>query len=161
MKTATRGRRFHEGNAAPRVRRLPRSSANQETDMMFSDDPATTIDDQAPRLMIAEHLCGNKVINRQDDVLGEIEEIVLDVPRGRVAYAAMASGGWLGLGERLFAVPWAALRYDAGRQCFVMDASKEVFDNAPGFDKDHWPTQPQPEWLDRMYRHYGVAPYWS
>ncbi len=129
--------------------------------MMFSDDPAVLVPDQAPRLMTAERLCGNPVINPQDEVLGEIEEIVIDVPRGRIAYAAMASGGFLGLGERLFAVPWTVLRYDAGRQCFVMDASRQVFETASGFDKDHWPTQPQQEWLDRMYRHYGAAPYWS
>lgn len=128
--------------------------------MMFSDEPAALLD-QAPRLMTADSLCGNKVINRQGDVLGEVEEIVIDVPRGRIAYAAMASGGFLGLGERLFAVPWSVMVYDAGRECFVMDANKAVFENAPGFDKDHWPTQPQNEWLDRMYRHYGAPPYWS
>jgi uncharacterized protein YrrD len=124
--------------------------------MMFSDEPAALLD-QAPRLMTADRLCGN----RQGDVLGEVEEIVIDVPRGRIAYAAMASGGFLGLGERLFAVPWSVMVYDAGRECFVMDADKAVFENAPGFDKDHWPTQPQNEWLDRMYRHYGAPPYWS
>jgi sporulation protein YlmC with PRC-barrel domain len=115
-------------------------------------------DDQQPRLMTASALCGNKVVNLQDETLGQIEEIVIDVPRGRIAYAAMGSGGFLGLGERLFALPWSVLRWDAGRQCFFMDARKALFENAPGFDKDHWPTQPQ---LDPMHRCYGAPPYWS
>ena len=116
---------------------------------------------EQPRLMTAGFLAGTRVLNRQDEVLGQIEDIVIDVPRGRIAYAAMASGGLLGLGERLFAVPWTALRYDAGRQCCVMDARKETFENAPGFDKDHWPTQPQREWHVGVHHHYGVPPYWN
>jgi sporulation protein YlmC with PRC-barrel domain len=116
--------------------------------------------DQAPRLMTASKMCGNKVINQQNETLGQIDEIVIDVPRGRIAYAAMSSGGFLGLGERLFAVPWTALLYDAGRECFVMDARKDVFENAPGFDKDSWPTQTEPGWHDQVHRHYGAPLYW-
>ncbi len=115
---------------------------------------------QQPRLMTASRLCGNKVINRQNETLGQIDEVVIDVPRGRIAYAAMASGGFLGLGERLFAVPWTVLRYDAARECFVMDARKEVFEEAPGFDKDSWPTQADAGWHDRVHRYYGAPPYW-
>lgn len=65
---------------------------------------------------------------------------MIDVPRGRVAYAVMASGGFLGIGERLFALPWSALSLDPDRECFVVDADKERFKQAPGFDKDHWPS---------------------
>lgn len=125
------------------------------------DPPGSDSADQAPRLMTAGYLAGTQVINRQDEPLGQVEEIVIDVPRGCIAYAAMASGGFLGLGERLFAVPWTALRYDAGRQCFVMDARKEIFENAPGFDKNHWPTQPQREWHVDVHHYYGAPPYWN
>jgi sporulation protein YlmC with PRC-barrel domain len=118
-------------------------------------------DPQPARMMTASRLCGNKVINHQNETLGQIDEVVIDVPSGRVAYAAMASGGFLGLGERLFAVPWTALRYDAGRECFVMDARKETFENAPGFDKDHWPTEAQREWHDSVHRFYGAPLFWS
>lgn len=137
----------------------------RDRDLDFDDEAGRptdrlAIEDQAPRLMTASKLCGNKVVNLRNEVLGQIDEIVIDVPRGRVAYAAMASGGFLGLGERMFALPWGALRYDAARQCYVMDARKETFDSAPGFDKDHWPTEPQSEWHSEVHRHYGVPPYW-
>lgn len=122
--------------------------------------PGTAAAEQAPRLMTASRMCGNKVVNQQNETLGQIDEVVIDVPRGRIAYAAMASGGFLGLGERLFAVPWTALRYDAGRECFVMDARKEVFESAPGFDKDNWPTQADAAWHDQVHRFYGAPPYW-
>jgi sporulation protein YlmC with PRC-barrel domain len=123
--------------------------------------PGATDDAQPARMMTASRLCGNKVINHQNETLGQVDEIVIDLPSGRVAYAAMASGGFLGLGERLFAVPWTALRYDAGRECFLMDARKETFENAPGFDKDHWPTQAQSEWHDSVHRFYGAPLYWN
>jgi sporulation protein YlmC with PRC-barrel domain len=117
--------------------------------------------DQSPRLMTSSKMCGSKVINRQNETLGEIEDIVFDVPRGAIAYAAMASGGFLGLGERLFAVPWTALIYDAGRECFVINAHKESFEKAPGFDKDRWPTEAGAEWHEQVHRHYGAPLYWE
>jgi len=120
-----------------------------------------TADGPGPRLMSASTLEGNDVMNHQGETLGEIEEIMLDVPRGRIAYAVMSAGGFLGLGERLFAIPWTALTLDTDRKCFVMNARKERFDDAPGFDKDHWPSEPQREWHDEVHRHYGATPYWD
>ncbi|MDN3920669.1 PRC-barrel domain-containing protein [Roseateles violae] len=114
-----------------------------------------------PRLLTASMLKGNKVVNLQDETLGSIEEIMLDVQRGRVAYAVMVSGGFLGIGERFFAVPWAVLTLDPDRQCFVMDAGSDYFDNAPGFDKNHWPSQAQREWHEEIHRHYRIRPYWD
>lgn len=127
------------------------------TDAIDRSAPA----DEPPRLMTASKLLGIKVLNQQDETLGQIDDIVLDVPRGSIAYVAMASGGFLGLGERLFAVPWTALTYDAGRKCFVMNAQKESFENAPGFDKDQWPTEPSADWHEQVHRHYGVERFWE
>jgi sporulation protein YlmC with PRC-barrel domain len=118
-------------------------------------------DGPGPRLLTASTLKGNKVINLQDETLGSIDEIMLDVQRGRVAYAVMSSGGFLGIGERLFAIPWGVLTLDPDRQCFVMDADSDYFDNAPGFDKNHWPNQAQREWHDEIHRHYRIRPYWD
>ena len=90
--------------------------------------------------------------------LGKIEEIMLDVPGGRIAYAVMSSGGFLGLGEKLFAIPWGALTLDTNRECFVLDARAETFENAPGFDKDHWPTQAGDlQWHRDVHAHYGQS----
>lgn len=114
-----------------------------------------------PRLMTASTLDGNQVVNRQDEALGEIEEIMLDIEHGRIAYAVMGAGGFLGLGERLFALPWSALTLDTDRKCFVLDADKASFEDAPGFDKDHWPDQADPQWHRRVHEHYRSQPYWT
>ena len=114
-----------------------------------------------PRLMTADTLVGNQVVNRQDQPLGDIEDIMLDVTQGRIAYAVLSSGGVLGLGAKLFAVPWGALTLDADRKCFILDASKESLEKAPGFDNDRWPDAADQRWHEQVHQHYGSTPYWS
>jgi PRC-barrel domain len=131
------------------------------TDANNAAEPCAPADAPPPRLLTASKTRGSKVFNRQQQMLGEIDDIVFDVPRGAIVYAALASGGFLGLGERLFAVPWSALAYDAGRECFVLDAQKESFEHAPGFDKDRWPTEAGAEWHEQVHRHYGAPLFWQ
>ncbi|MDV7214194.1 PRC-barrel domain-containing protein, partial [Azotobacter beijerinckii] len=91
-----------------------------------------------PRLMGADTLIGNDVYNQKDEDLGDIKEIMLDVHSGRVAYAVLSFGGFLGMGEKLFAVPWNALTLDTVNKRFVLSVDKERLADAPGFDKDKW-----------------------
>ena len=114
-----------------------------------------------PRLMTASTLTGDDVKNHQDETLGEIEEIMLDVPHGRIAYAVMSVGGFLGMGERLLAIPWSALRLDPANKCFRLDADKARVESAPGFDKDRWPDMAQEQWANQVHSYYGAKPYWD
>lgn len=114
-----------------------------------------------PQVMAADTLEGDKVVNSRGEDLGTIEDIMVDVQRGRVAYAVMSCGGFLGLGDKLFAIPWSALTLDADRHCFVLDADRERFEKAPGFDKDHWPAMADNGWASGVHDFYGVRPYWS
>lgn len=113
-----------------------------------------------PEVMDADTLIGNDVINLQDDKLGTIEAIMLDVPHGRIAYAVLGFGGFLGIGEKRFAVPWRALVLDANRQCFILDVPKERLEGAPGFDKDHWPAMADERWATEIHDYYGTPVYW-
>jgi sporulation protein YlmC with PRC-barrel domain len=114
-----------------------------------------------PEVMAADTLEGDKVVNPRGEDLGTIEELMIDVQRGRVAYAVMSCGGFLGMGEKLFAIPWSALTLDASRHCFVLDADRERFEKAPGFDKHHWPSMADDAWATQVHEFYGVRPYWS
>lgn len=111
-----------------------------------------------PRLMGAGTLIGNDVFNDADEDLGEIREIMLDVRTGRVGYAVLSFGGFFGVGEKLFAVPWAALELDTACRCFVLRVSKARLANAPGFDKHHWPDMADPEWERDIHAFYGTQP---
>lgn len=112
-----------------------------------------------PHLMGADTLVGNDVYNAQEEDLGDIKEIMLDMQTGRVSYAVLSFGGFLGLGERLFAVPWEALTLDTVNKRFTLDVNKERLDEAPGFDKDNWPNMSDPTWAKGIHAYYGTTPY--
>jgi len=114
-----------------------------------------------PQVMAADTLQGDSVRNDADEDLGEITDIMIDVPTGRVAYAVMSVGGVLGIGDKLFAIPWSALRLDTENKCFRMNVAKERFDQAPGFDKNHWPTMADQRWAEDVHAFYNARPYWS
>jgi sporulation protein YlmC with PRC-barrel domain len=118
-------------------------------------------DGPGPRLMLASTLEGNDVTNRAGEKLGTVDEIMLDVPMGRVAYAVLSTGGFLGMGDRLFAIPWAALTLDTDNKCFILDVSKDRLEQAPGFDKDHWPSLADQSWGANVHKYYVTRPYWE
>ena len=112
-----------------------------------------------PHLMGADTLLGNDVVNTMDENLGDIKEIMLDMRTGRVSYAVLSFRGFLGMGEKLFAVPWDALKLDTVNKCFVLDASKDRLENAPGFDKNDWPDMADTAWEKGVHDFYGTQPY--
>lgn len=114
-----------------------------------------------PELMSADSLTGDSVVNAAGEDLGKIEAIMLDVPRGRIAYAVLSFGGFLGMGDKLFAIPWDTLTLDADRECFILDVDKERLQNAPGFDKAHWPAMADSQWASNIHTYYGSRPYWE
>ncbi len=106
-------------------------------------------------VMSASTLVGDSVVNAQGEDLGKIEEIMIHVPSGRVAYAVLSFGGFLGMGDKLFAIPWEALTLDEDNKGFAVDIDKEILENAPGFDKDNWPDMGGSEFGEEIYAHYG------
>ena len=122
---------------------------------------AATADGPGPDVMAASTLDGNNVLSSEGDDVGKIKEIMLDVTSGRVAYAVLSSGGFLGIGDKLLAVPWSALTLDTDNKCFRISATTEQVRNAPGFDKDAWPSMADRSWADSIHRYYSRPPYWQ
>ncbi|MEY3253529.1 MAG: hypothetical protein RL227_2502 [Pseudomonadota bacterium] len=110
-----------------------------------------------PQLMGADTLLGNDVYNKDGEDLGDIKEFMIDMATGKVAYAVLSFGGLLGMGDKLFAVPWAAMTLDTDEKRFTLDASKEALKDAPGFDKDHWPSMSDRTWAGGVHKFYGAA----
>jgi sporulation protein YlmC with PRC-barrel domain len=104
----------------------------------------------------ADTLIGNEVYNTSNESLGTIKELMIDMSSGKIDYAVLSYGGFLGMGDRLFAVPWAALKLDTAHKRFTLNASKEQLKNAPGFDKDHWPAMADRTWVTDVHKFYGV-----
>jgi sporulation protein YlmC with PRC-barrel domain len=112
------------------------------------------------RTLGARTLIGDPVVDRTGRDIGRIEELMIDVATGRVAYAVLSFGGILGIGDKLFALPWSQLVVDEARKRFVVDVSRETLENAPGFDKHHWPDLGDLDYANGIYKHYGATPHW-
>lgn len=120
-----------------------------------------TAEGPGPYIMASSTLEGDRVYSSDNEELGKIKHIMLDVERGRIAYAVMSSGGFLGIGDKLLAVPWSALTLDTDNRCFRIAATADQVRNSPGFDKDAWPSMADPVWASSVHQHYGREPYWS
>jgi sporulation protein YlmC with PRC-barrel domain/hemerythrin-like domain-containing protein len=111
-------------------------------------------------LIRSSTLKGNKVRDAHGNDLGKIEEVMIELETGRIGYMVLSFGGFLGLGDKLFAVPWKALHTDPERRDFILDVDKDQLKNAPGFDKNNWPDMTSPEWGESIHTYYGQVPYW-
>jgi len=114
-------------------------------------------------------LLDQEVLDCDGEHVGELQDIVLYMPTGQVAYAVLSFGGsFMGWNNKLFAVPWAALAREADEtsheghhdRLFVLNVDKKQLEDAPGFDKDNWPDATDMGWLVPVYEFYGCAPFW-
>lgn len=109
-------------------------------------------------LIGADSLIGSAVYNRQSEKLGGIKEIMFDMRHGRVSYAVLEFGGFLGMGTSLFTVPWSALTLDTIKKCLILDASKDKLKNSPAFEKDQWSAIADTVWQKGKYDYHDIAP---
>ena len=112
------------------------------------------------RLLSTDTLAGNGVINQAGEDLGKIETFMIDPEEARVEYAVLSFGGFLGMGDKLFAVPIQALSLVPDKHKFLLNESKERLKDAPGFEKDRWPDMHDRTWGEKIYDYYGHVPYW-
>ena len=110
----------------------------------------------------ASRIIGEAVVNRQDENLGKIHELVFDAHDGRLAYAVLSFGGFMGMGNKLFAMPWKAFEFAKTENKLVLNVDKEKLKTAPGFDQDaKWPDFADRTWGSTIYKYYGYEPYWK
>jgi sporulation protein YlmC with PRC-barrel domain len=148
-----------------------RNAVDRGSDSTLSDDSTLRDEDRGGdwdrsekrfrRVLSASTLAGDRVRNSAGEDLGKIEDLMIDVQDGRVAYAVLSFGGFLGIGDKLFAVPWNALTVNEQEKVFVLDVDRQTLENAPGFDKDNWPDMADPSWGQQIHGHYGQKPYWA
>jgi len=121
----------------------------------------TDPDKRYRRVLAASTLKGDSVKNSAGEDLGKVDEIMIDIPSGRIAYAVLSFGGVLRMGNKLFAVPWDAFTVDEDNKCFILNVEKQTLESAPGFDKNSWPDMADNTWATGVFRHYNVEPYWE
>jgi hypothetical protein len=107
--------------------------------------------------MGAATLIGNDVYNAEGEDLGDIKEIMLDMSRGEISYAVLSFGSFLGMGSKLFAVPWSALTLDTENKRFTLSVPRDRLERAPGFDRDKWPNMADQSWAKGIHSYYGTT----
>ena len=111
------------------------------------------------QIVSTEDVIGVSVQNPQGENLGKVEALMLDKVQGYVAYVVLSFGGFLGMGDKLFALPWSMFSYDPVNDCFIISIDKELLKNSPGFDKDHWPDMSNSAWGSSIHKYYGTTPH--
>lgn len=109
-----------------------------------------------PEQMGIDTLLGSDVWNDNNEELGDIKEMMLDMRTGKVSYAVLSHDSFLGMGEKLFAVPWSALTLDTFNKRFILKVDKARFKEAPGFEPDRWPDMADPAWRNEIHAFYGT-----
>jgi len=112
-------------------------------------------------LIASDKVQGTGVYNAAGDNLGSIHDLMIDKPSGKVAYAIMSFGGFLGMGNQYHPLPWSVLKYDTAMGGYVVNLDKRQLEGAPAYNVDE-----EPNWGDRTYEtgihhYYGVGPYWG
>jgi PRC-barrel domain len=109
------------------------------------------------KLISSEDVEGTSVYSPNRDQIGSIDHLMIDKVSGKISYAVMSFGGFLGLGHSHYPIPWSSLRYDKGVEGFVTNISEAQLRDAPAFSDDSWQDR---NWEDSVHRHYDAQPYW-
>ncbi len=106
------------------------------------------------KYLSATTLIGDDVVNRAGESLGSLKEIMLDTASGKISYGVLSYGGVMGMGDKLFAVPWDALTVDHQKKTLVLNIDKDRLKDAPGFNKDNWPNFADPSFAQQVSGYY-------
>jgi sporulation protein YlmC with PRC-barrel domain len=127
----------------------------------YSRDNVTGINQEGPlantpvERLTATSIVGDTVENPGGEDLGKIDNLMINLRSGEIEYAVIEFGSFLGVGGKLFAVPFQELRLDPGRKTFILNRDKEYLKLSPGFDKDHWPDTNDHSYFDNVRMYYG------
>lgn len=107
--------------------------------------------------LTATSIIGDKVENPQGEYLGKIDNVMINLKEGFVEYAVVEMGSFLGIGGKLFAIPFSELRVDPVKEVFILNRTKEYLKKIPGFDKTHWPDTNAHEYYDDVNTYWGTS----
>ena len=116
--------------------------------------------DYRHQLISSRRVEGTPVYNRTDQRLGSIHSVMIDKQSGRVAYAVLSFGGFLGMGENVTPVPWEVLKYDVDLDAYVIDLTREQLEKAPTLRLDQ-ADRPQPQDYEEVTGYYAKMPWWG
>ena len=148
-------------NDSPNTTATRRADGSWDHDRMLSARQSMIPVSRLSQVQKASKIIGTSVKNLQDEKLGQVDNLFVDVASGRIVAVIVSSGGFLGLGDELSAVPPTALRFNADRDVLKLDTTKEMLSRAPHFKANEWPDFGEATYADGVYRAYNVEPYFT
>lgn len=130
-------------------------------DRTYASDNRTGINHEGPKAntplerLAATSVIGDRVENSEGEELGKIDNLMINLQTNEVEYVVLEFGSFLGLGGKLFAVPFKELRVDPAKNIFILNRDKEYLKQSPGFDKSHWPNTNDHSYFDNVTMYYG------
>jgi sporulation protein YlmC with PRC-barrel domain len=115
----------------------------------------------AGRLIAADQVQGTTIYNPNGDNLGSVEDVMIDKVSGKIAYAVVGFGGFLGIGNRHYPLPWEKLSYDPAMGGYVVDLDRSVLEGAPSYADNDAVAWNDRAWDEQVYDYYGARPYWD
>ena len=109
------------------------------------------------QLISSEDVEDTNVYDTMGKKIGAVDHLMIDKVSGRVAYAVISFGGFLGLGHSHYPVPWGALKYDASLGGFGANVTEQQLKDAPEFSDD---ARGDRNWETRTHQHYNAQHYW-
>ena len=125
--------------------------------MASLDDPTNP----SGHLIAAKSVLGSEVFSIELEKLGSIEDIMIDKATGRIAYAVMSHGGFFGIGDRYYPLPWEKLRYDVDMDGYIADVGHDILQGAPSYTDASAAEWHDDAWRRGIYSYYGVHPFWD
>jgi len=113
--------------------------AKLKTDNLTNENLSGSHANTPLKYLTASSIISDKVVGKNGDKMGAIKDLMIDLSTGKISYFVVELGGFLGIGEKYFALPFSFLTVDPSNQVFVINQEEKTLINAPGFDKDHWP----------------------
>ena len=117
--------------------------------------------DTSGRLIAADQVEGTSIYNPAGDNLGSVQDVMIDKISGKIAYAVVGFGGFLGIGDRHYPLPWEKLKYDTSMGGFGVDVDRRTLEGAPSYADNDTVGWEDPAWGKRVYDYYGTRPYWD
>ena len=128
---------------------------------MAMQDSQTVATDESSSLIPSDKVEGTAVYDRGGEKLGSIHSVMIDKISGKVAYAVMSFGGFLGMGDSYHPLPWHVLTYDTGQGGYVVDLDRNKLEGAPTYGTSETPNWSDRRWGQQVHDYYGARPYWE
>jgi len=152
---------FTQTNGSPNISSTRKQDGTWDKDRISNQDQSMIPTSRLGLAQKGSKIIGTPVMNLQDEKLGKVENLLVDLSSGRIVAVVISAGGFIGIADELSAVPPTALRYSVDRETLQLDVSKDTLSNSPHFKGNQWPDFSEPTYAGGIYRAYKVEPYFA